>query len=177
MGAAAAAFRERGLAGTGVREVMKRAGLTQGGFYFHFRNKNELFRAAALQALSTSWLFEPMANAPPGSRLRVFIQTYLSAKHRDHPGSGCMMAGLGGEVARGSRTQRRDFDRLGAQMLAKLVPLVEGKDAGARRQAAALLLSSMSGVLTASRVLADERQSDALLAVARKFFIASFCKS
>ena len=40
--AASAAFRERGLATTGVDEVMRRAGLTHGGFYAHFRDKTEL---------------------------------------------------------------------------------------------------------------------------------------
>jgi len=51
VGAASAAFRECGLDRVGLREVMSRAGLTQSGFYFHFRNKEELFREAALQSL------------------------------------------------------------------------------------------------------------------------------
>jgi AcrR family transcriptional regulator len=63
VGAASAAFRECGLVGVGLLEVMSRAGLTQGGFYFHFRNKEELFREAALQSLPPrSWLLEPGAN-------------------------------------------------------------------------------------------------------------------
>ena len=40
--AASQAFRERGVAETGVDEVMRRAGLTHGGFYAHFRDKTEL---------------------------------------------------------------------------------------------------------------------------------------
>ncbi|MFZ9681991.1 MAG: TetR/AcrR family transcriptional regulator, partial [Cephaloticoccus sp.] len=38
--AASAAFRERGVEGTGVDEVMRRAGLPHGGFYAHFRDKS-----------------------------------------------------------------------------------------------------------------------------------------
>jgi TetR/AcrR family transcriptional regulator, transcriptional repressor for nem operon len=175
--AASAAFRERGLAGIGLREVMSRAGLTQGGFYYHFRNKEELFREAALQSLPLGWLFEPRANAPRRMLLRRFIETYLSAKHRDQPDSGCMLAALGGEVARGTRRQRRDFGRAGAGMLAGLAPLMQGKAAAVRQQRAALLLASMAGVLTTSRILVDVRQSDALLAGARDFFVTNFCKA
>jgi TetR/AcrR family transcriptional repressor of nem operon len=52
--AAAATYRERGIRGTGVREIMKRAGLTQGGFYFHFPDKDSLFREASREAALSS---------------------------------------------------------------------------------------------------------------------------
>jgi TetR/AcrR family transcriptional repressor of nem operon len=35
-------FRERGFDGTGVDDIMKRAGLTHGGFYGYFRSKDDL---------------------------------------------------------------------------------------------------------------------------------------
>ncbi|MEO7599173.1 MAG: TetR family transcriptional regulator, partial [Opitutus sp.] len=37
--AASQTFRERGVAETGLDEIMRRAGLTHGGFYAHFRDK------------------------------------------------------------------------------------------------------------------------------------------
>jgi len=89
----------------------------------------------------------------------------------------CGLVGVGGEVARGTRKQRRDFDRAEARMLAGLAPLMQGKDAAVRQQRAALLLASMAGVLTTSRILVDVYPSDALLAGARDFFVTSFCKS
>ena len=39
---AARLFRERGFDGIGVAELMKSAGLTHGGFYGHFKSKEEL---------------------------------------------------------------------------------------------------------------------------------------
>src|SRR5678816_4144803 len=39
---AGALFRERGFDGIGVADIMKRAGLTHGGFYGQFRSKGDL---------------------------------------------------------------------------------------------------------------------------------------
>ena len=50
VGAAAEAFRRRGIEGVGVDEVMARAGLTHGGFYAHFRSKDELVADAMAHA-------------------------------------------------------------------------------------------------------------------------------
>ena len=39
---AAAGFAESGFAGTSLNDVIKQAGVTKGGFYFHFRSKGSL---------------------------------------------------------------------------------------------------------------------------------------
>ena len=52
--AAGQAFRECGVAETGVDEVMRRAGLTHGGFYAHFRDKTELVAEACAAAFDTA---------------------------------------------------------------------------------------------------------------------------
>jgi AcrR family transcriptional regulator len=49
---AAKRFRERGLDGIGVADVMKEAGVTVGGFYKHFGSRDELV-VEALQCRST----------------------------------------------------------------------------------------------------------------------------
>ncbi len=47
---AAKRFREQGLAGFGIAELMKEAGLTVGGFYKHFDSRNELVAEAVSDA-------------------------------------------------------------------------------------------------------------------------------
>jgi TetR/AcrR family transcriptional repressor of nem operon len=43
-------FREKGLAGFGIAELMKEAGLTAGGFYKHFDSRDELVTEALSDA-------------------------------------------------------------------------------------------------------------------------------
>ena len=52
--AASEILRERGFDGTGVADVMKAVGLTHGGFYAHFQNKEALLTAALERAFVES---------------------------------------------------------------------------------------------------------------------------
>jgi AcrR family transcriptional regulator len=45
VGTARELFTERGYAGVGTEEVVRRAGVTRGALYHHFRDKQDLFRA------------------------------------------------------------------------------------------------------------------------------------
>src|SRR5436190_3914199 len=84
--AASQAFRERGVAETGVDEVMRRAGLTHGGFYAHFRDKSELVAEACASAFDAAVPnLDRIAAAPTSSeRARLLIDSYPAARHRDH---------------------------------------------------------------------------------------------
>src|SRR5260221_12199127 len=71
-------FRRRGIAGIGVGDLMKGAGLTQGAFYGHFASKEELVRDALHQSTS---------NGPvgclglQGRSLKEIIDIYLAVEH------------------------------------------------------------------------------------------------
>src|SRR5712671_3353842 len=45
-------FRERGFDGIGVADLMKAAGLTHGGFYGHFKSKDDLAAEACSRAMA-----------------------------------------------------------------------------------------------------------------------------
>ena len=48
-------FNQHGIAGTGLADVMKSAGLTHGGFYKHFQSKDELVAEALERGLEQSF--------------------------------------------------------------------------------------------------------------------------
>ncbi|MEJ0002803.1 MAG: helix-turn-helix domain-containing protein [Pararobbsia sp.] len=50
---AAAQFREKGIDGISVADLMKAAGLTHGGFYRHFDSRDDLVTQAVACALRT----------------------------------------------------------------------------------------------------------------------------
>src|SRR6266571_7862008 len=65
--AAAAEFREHGIAATGLADFMKAAGLTHGGFYRHFRSKDHLV-AEAFAAAAASMTTRVAASAAHGRK-------------------------------------------------------------------------------------------------------------
>src|ERR671923_2137352 len=92
---AAQLFRERGFEGIGVADLMKEAGLTHGGFYGHFGSKEDLMAQACVRASGRSHaLWSRLAERAPNDPLAEIAGVYLTAKHRDNPGEGCLMAAL-----------------------------------------------------------------------------------
>src|SRR5262249_4636484 len=107
---AAIRFREAGLQGIGVAEVMKEAGLTHGGFYRHFNSREDLVREALEHAFAAS--DARIANLTTVAKtpgLDATIDAYLSKAHRDAPGEGCAMAALACDIARADPATRAAF--------------------------------------------------------------------
>ncbi|TGV82513.1 TetR/AcrR family transcriptional regulator, partial [Mesorhizobium sp. M00.F.Ca.ET.158.01.1.1] len=91
-------FRSDGIAASGLASIMSDAGLTNGAFYPHFPSKAALVRecvAAALEGQSGQ-----IAGVLASGGLETAIDAYLSAQHRDNPGTGCASAALLPEIAR-----------------------------------------------------------------------------
>src|SRR3954471_6842149 len=105
---AARKLRAEGLSGSGVASVMKASGLTVGGFYKHFRSKDELVAAAIARAFSDSEEgYLSLQNVPREDRWKELVRLYLSAEHCDHPASGCPVAALATEMARAKLSVRK----------------------------------------------------------------------
>src|SRR5262249_17331392 len=68
---AAAAFRSKGVERVGVAEVMAGAGLTHGGFYAHFKSKDELVAHAVTHMFDASyaWLLRHTEGREPEDAL------------------------------------------------------------------------------------------------------------
>src|SRR5476649_1860316 len=94
--AAAAAVRAKGPDGVGVAEIMAEAGLTHGGFYAHFPNKEALVAAAIEEAFGQSRRrFSRMTDGMSSDEaLTAFVDAYVSADHRNNPQRGCPIATL-----------------------------------------------------------------------------------
>jgi len=159
---AARLFRERGFDGAGVAEIMKAAGLTHGAFYAHFASK-EALEAEAVEcafAQSNKRIYALTANARDSRR--VFLDSYLSVAHRDHPGSGCVIAALGSEIARDS-TARKPFTQCVKHTIEGMAGRFRWKRKGSARRNSIHLLSAAVGALTLARAVDDPRLSDEIL--------------
>ena len=83
---AARRFRESGLAGPGVAELMQAAGLTHGGFYKHFGSRDDLVAEAVQRALTDREAEVAALLADAADPLAAFVDWYASTEHRDSPG-------------------------------------------------------------------------------------------
>jgi len=155
--AASKLFRERGLDGIGVAELMKGAGLTHGGFYGHFSSKEELMAQACTRALEAS------VEKWRSRGLREIVQSYLSSRHLDNPGAGCAIATLGSDVSRQGAPVRRAFTSGLRSLIDVLTRLVPGASAAAKRRKALAVYSSMVGALVLARAVDDPKLSHEIL--------------
>ena len=173
---AARSFRERGGDSSGIGTVMKKAGLTKGGFYRHFRSKDDLFVEAVARALDETGrgMVEVAKSAPEGQALRAIIERYLSAGHANSPGTGCVRAALGPELARKPVAVRRRIEALLEAYRERLLPFMPGQTREEKLTKIRLLFSSMAGVLMMARVIPTPEKREQILMEARNFFIKCF---
>ena len=160
--AAGTLFRQHGFDGIGVDDIMKRAGLTHGGFYGQFPSKDDLAAEACARVLGNQRWVEGLTETPKPS-LGALIRAYLSADHRDDPGRGCLMAALGSDVVRQPRAVRRAFTDGFRARLDAVLKLVPGRSADARRKRALATMSGLVGALMLSRAVDDPKLSDEIL--------------
>lgn len=165
---AAGLFRERGIDGIGVADLMKSAGLTHGGFYGHFTSKDDLATEACEHAFAQSQARWSQLIAEAGdAALPTLLAAYVSPRHRDRPGGGCVLAALGGEAHRHAPPLRQAFDRGVRTLTGLLARMLPGHSAQVRRRQALATLAGMVGAIVLARAVEDRALSDEILAATR----------
>ena len=175
---AARSFREHGGDSNGIGKVMRKVGLTKGGFYRHFESKDDLFVEAVARAFEEMGrgMVEAAESAPKGQAVRAMIERYLSARHANSPGSGCVLSALGPEFARKPLAVRKRIEALQDAYRERLLPFLPGRTREERLEKCRLLFSSMAGVLIMARATTDPERREERLREARKFFVEHFAK-
>jgi TetR/AcrR family transcriptional repressor of nem operon len=173
---AARSFREHGGDSSGIGTVMKKVGLTKGGFYRHFKSKDDLFVEAVARAIDETGrsMVEVAKPAPEGQALRAIIERYLSMGHANSPGAGCVRAALGPELARKPVAVRRRIEALLEAYRERLLPFMPGQTREEKQAKMRVLFPSMAGVLMMARVTTDPQRREQTLMNARNFFIKCF---
>jgi TetR/AcrR family transcriptional repressor of nem operon len=175
---AARSFREHGGDSSGIGTVMKKVGLTKGGFYRHFKSKDDLFVEAVARAFDEMGrgMLEIAKSAPAGQALRAMIEYYLSARHANSPGTGCVVAALAPELARKPLSVRKRIEASLDAYRERLLPFVPGKTREEKLTKCRLLFSSMAGVLMMARITSNPQVREQRLTEARDFFIKCFAE-
>jgi TetR/AcrR family transcriptional repressor of nem operon len=166
--AAARGFRAHGVDGLGVAALMSELGLTHGGFYAHFPDKESLVCAACERAFAEGWAaFDRQPGVTPQDTLRRIARSYLAPARRASHADGCLIAALGPELSRGAPAVRRMASALVDGRLSKLAARMPGRTPRRRRDAATLLISVLVGTMVVSRLLPEEEGRRSLRVTAR----------
>jgi TetR/AcrR family transcriptional repressor of nem operon len=167
---AAKAIRAEGPHRIAVAGVMANAGLTHGGFYAHFKSKDDLVAAAIDEMFKEASMrfFNATEGFSPQDGMVRYINFYLSRDHRDARGTGCPVAALSADLPRMEVLTKTRY----GQGVAGLTAKVEGqllslghKDAAA---IAASLVAELVGALSLARAVGDADQSDQILQASRR---------
>jgi len=106
-----------GFNGVSIDMVMEEAGLTRGGFYNHFKNKEELFSEAVqsfLMGRGAEWREDAgidITNLQP-EMAKQMISAYLSPDHLGDLDGQCPMIALPSDIARGGVEAQKSFQKL-----------------------------------------------------------------
>ncbi|UVE16108.1 TetR/AcrR family transcriptional regulator [Pseudomonas sp. LS44] len=162
-------FRRDGIGATGLQPLMKALGLTHGGFYAHFKSKDDLVQQALRVAAgnleaSTTELF---AKDHPLAR---FIDVYLSTDHRARPDLGCPLPTMAAELG-----QRGEPSPITDEVVRSRLNSLEGTLSGPQAsEQSVVILSALVGALMLARSVADPQLSDHLLQTAQHWLKQTF---
>ena len=168
--------RTEGLKGAAVAAVMRDTGLTHGGFYKHFGNKDELLLESLREAFRE--IVDNLTHAAGQSRSetawKAIVKAYLSPEYCDHAERGCPLTALAPELARVDKRMR-------GQILAELVdykdrmlPFMPGQRTADKERAFFSIFSTMIGAIEIARMLPELAMREKVLASARDFLLRSF---
>lgn len=157
-------FRERGLDGIGVADLMKSAGLTHGGFYGHFASKEDLMARACASAVEGSLAkWRERIEAAPDDPIAAVTALYLSPNHCKQPGEGCALAALGSEAARHGAPVRHALTEGLREFIDLLTAIVPGRSDAVRREKAQAIFASMVGAVVLARSVDDPALAEQIL--------------
>lgn len=147
-------FNAKGFAAVSIGEVMQDAGLTHGGFYRHFKDKDELY------AETVRWFLCEEAPKPwqrprrNGHKLRAerIVDSYFSLDHFDDRETCCPLVALPADAARGGDNVKAAYQ----DVMEKLLVLLQADIAGAQARERALAVVALCvGGLVAARGVTD----------------------
>src|SRR6058998_3297755 len=164
VGAAARAIRRSGYDGTGVADIMKKVGLTHGGFYSHFDSREAMLAEAADRAGADAVAASARiaGSAAPERALSELVRAYLSKAHLEAIETGCPVAALGSEMPR----QAPEVRRAATGRIKEMIDLVarQSPDWGqpGAHERALVTVATALGALVLARAVDDPKLSNAL---------------
>ena len=165
-------FNRNGFHEVTIDTVMAEAGLTRGGFYNHFKNKEALFSAAVSSFLvgrGAEWRSQAGVDPtdPVPEMAGQMIDAYLSPAHLGDIDGQCPMIALPSDVARSSPDVQNAYQELLNAMVWLFETTCPASNENARRQALSLAALCVGGMVLA-RTLPDSELAEEVRVAAHR---------
>ena len=169
-------LRAEGLHGPGVATLMKASGLTVGGFYKHFRNKEDLLFQALEESFSEfgQRAFAELENVPPAERWKAIIRWYLSPEQCERPDTGCPIAALAPEIGRAPLGTRKRFAQYMKARRERMLEFMPGQTAAEKERSFNIIFPAMAGAVAIARILPDPAERQKIVDAVRDHLLQSF---
>ncbi len=171
-------FNRKGFVAVTLDEVMTESGLPHGGFYYHFKSKEELYTEAIMQFARNDppehWQTLGFDGPAEGERLaRLIVDAYLSREHLEDVDGSCPMVGLPSDVARGGHKLKTAFQQVLEMMVGVFEAGLPHDDISRRERAIGMVALCVGGMVLA-RAVDDDALSDELRSTVHKQALAGF---
>lgn len=163
------------MTGAAVSAVMHDTGLTHGGFYKYFENKDELLREALHAGFEeiADTLTHAAEKSRPGEEWKAIVNVYLRPEMCEHPERGCPLPALAPELARLQPAMKGQVVAELVKYRDRLLPFMPGQRAADKESAFFAIFSTMTGAIAIARLLPAPARGR-MLASTREFLLRSF---
>ena len=163
-------FNRKGFTEVSIDEVMENAGLTRGGFYRHFMDKEELYAEAVRHFLRKEvperWQKGPVKRMPGHTFARSVVDAYLSRDHLEDVEGSCPLIALSSDTARISGGVKAAYREVAQSMIEVFKANLQGRTA---RDQAVVLVALCVGGMAIARALDDQTLANDFLGTTHKF--------
>jgi AcrR family transcriptional regulator len=152
-------FNRRGFSDVSIDEIMAGAGLTRGGFYAHFKTKDELYAEAVTIFIHDNKAQQEKTSdcEPRGEHLaRTIVNAYLSREHLNNIEESCPLIALPSDVARGGQEVKRAFRQVLTMMADVFEANLERSGHPTPHETALAIASLCVGGMTLARAVDDD---------------------
>ncbi|MCR9138825.1 MAG: TetR/AcrR family transcriptional regulator [Alphaproteobacteria bacterium] len=148
-------FNRRGFAAVSIDDIMAEAGLTRGGFYNHFKAKEDLYAEMLVAyAVRRSRDNDDLPQCGP-DMARAMINKYVSKPHLEDVDGHCPLMALPSDVSRAGTAARAAYRDVLESMISLFEPGLEPKDGLSARQQGIALAATCVGAMVLARTVDD----------------------
>ena len=168
-------IRTEGLNGAAVGAVMRNTGLTHGGFYKHFRSKDDLLVESLREAFREikETLGHAAEQVPLGEAWKAIVKAYLHPELCEHPERGCPLTALAPELARADEGMKPEIVAELVNYKGQMLPFMPGRRTVDKERAFFVIFSTMIGAVEIARMLPDPAMREKVLTGTRDFLLRS----